>query len=240
MCLGHGGGDGLDFAMGGKVDRYERPPFDDLHCITAIGPMSLLVATTSSPGSYRYKNLLSKLANLQGESPLLRKTLVAHVVHLDSSAEARPNAFLNLARLLSPCSRTVLFPGNLSYVPPKNIYKTLVGQQTSSSSAMTSRIHRRKPVVLTMREYTSFPFAPLAPLLISRDDSTWCTERFFANISRSADWEECLWQVWLAHFGDVEVKQLQGWTPALSDRSNGWSSENPVMVSIPQLYSETC
>lgn len=39
----------------------------------------------------------------------------------------------------------------------------------------------------------------------------WCTERFFAGLSRAADWEECLWQVWLSHFEVVEVKPVQGW-----------------------------
>ena len=217
------------------MDRYGQSSFRDSHGITVIGPVSLLVVTTSPSASYQYRNLVSKLANIQSESLLLRKTLVAHVLHLDPSAETRPNAFLNLARLLSPCPRTVLFPGNLSYTPQKNLYKTLVGQQPTSSSAVTGHIRRRKPVVLTTREYTSFPFAPLAPLLISRDDSTWCTERFFTNVSRSADWEECLWQVWLAHFGDVEAKQFPGWTPVLSDRSNGLQSENSMMVCLLPL-----
>ncbi|PIL34169.1 hypothetical protein GSI_03880 [Ganoderma sinense ZZ0214-1] len=210
--------------------------------------MSLLVATPYPPGSYQHKDLLSILARIQNENPSLRKTLVAHVLHLDRITENRPNAFLNLARLLSPCPRTVLFPGNLSYTPPKNLYKTLVGQQAFSSSAVAGRMHKRKPVVFTMREYASFPFAPLAPVLVSRDDSTWCTERFFANVSRSVDWEECLWQVWLAHFGDVEVKQLQGWAPALPDSTSStssWQSENPVMEKIhrrlaAKFRGETC
>ncbi|KAI1796414.1 hypothetical protein LXA43DRAFT_879998 [Ganoderma leucocontextum] len=201
------------------------------------GPMSLLITTTSTPDSSQHRTMLSMLAKVQSKSPLLRKTLSAHVLHIDPSLETRPNAFLNLARLLSPCPRAVLFPGNLSYAPPKNLYKTLIGQQTTSSSAMAGRIRKRKPVVLTIREHISFPFAPLAPLLISRDDSTWCTERFFTNVSRSADWEECIWQVWLAHLGDVEAKQLQGWTPAVPDRSNAWQSEHPAMVRMPALSS---
>ncbi|KAM5532556.1 hypothetical protein V8D89_013762 [Ganoderma adspersum] len=206
------------------------------------GPMSLLVATASPPGSYQHKNLLLRLAKIQSESPLLQKTLSAHVLHLGPSMETQPNAFLNLARLLSPCPRTVLFPGNLSYTPQKNLFKALVG--LLGSSVMAGRTHKHKPVVLTMQKYPSFPFAPLAPVLISRDDSTWCTERFFANVSRSADWVECLWQVWLAHFGDVEVKQLQGWAPALPGSTSSWQPENPVMKIHRRLAAkfrgETC
>lgn len=221
------------------MDRYEQSPFSDSRCIIAIGTMSLLVTTTSPLGSYQHKKLLSMLAKVQSESPSLRKTLMAHVLHIDPGTETRPNAFLNLARLLSPCPRTILFPGNLSYAPPKSLYKALVSQQLASSSAMTGHVRRRKPIVFTTREYTSFPFASLAPLLISRDDSTWCTERFFANVSRSADWEECLWQVWVAHFGDVETKQLQGWTSVPSDRSNTLEPENSVMVCLLPLLRRT-
>ena len=214
------------------MDRYVQPSCDNSHYITVIGPMSLLVATASPPGSYQQKTLLSKLTKISSGSPLLQKTLSAHVLHLRPSMETQPNAFLNLARLLSPCPRTVLFPGNLSYAPQKNLFKTLVGLQGSFSSAMAGRMHKRKPVVLTTQKYPSFPFAPLAPVLISRDDSMWCTERFFANVSRSADWEECLWQIWLAHFGDLEVKQLQALAPALSGSTSSWQPENSVMVSV--------
>ncbi|TBU29597.1 hypothetical protein BD311DRAFT_720403 [Dichomitus squalens] len=208
------------------------------------GPLSLLVTTTASRGSPRHGALLSNLVKLQAKNSVLQQTLSAHILHLGPSMEARPNAFLNLARLLSPSPQAVLFPGNLSYTPPKNLHKSLMAQQSYSSSAMAGQIPNRKPVVLTMRDHTSFPFTPLAPLVLSRDDSTWCTERFFYNVSRSTDWEECLWQVWLENFGDLEVKALQGWIPALPDRPDGWLSENAAMKVHRRLStkfrSETC
>ena len=151
---------------------------------------------------------------------------------VEPATEVHPNAFLNIARLLSPSPRTVLFPGNLTSVPPESLYKTLLAQQPSSSSALTSpgRKRKRRPVVLTLKDHNSCPFAPLAPLVMARDDSTWCTERFFAGMSRASDWEECLWQVWLANFGDVEVRQVQGWSSTLAEEHESESMENPVAV----------
>ena len=55
-------------------------------------------------------------------------------------------------------------------------------------------------------------------------------ERFFAGMSRASDWEECLWQVWLANFGDVEVRQVQGWSSTLAEEHESESMENPVAV----------
>ncbi|OSD03966.1 hypothetical protein PYCCODRAFT_1408364 [Trametes coccinea BRFM310] len=176
------------------------------------GPLSLLIATNATPASPEHNGLTDKLAALQRKHPPLKQNLFVHLLHLDSRTEPRPNSFLNLARLLAPSPRVVLFPGNLSVVPPKTLYQTLLHQLPSSSSAMTIQGHSRKrrPAVLTSKERTSFPFMPLAPLVLARDDSTWCTERFFAGMPRVMDWEECLWQVWLANFGDIEVRQVQG------------------------------
>lgn len=199
-----------------------------------LGPVSLLVTTTVVPSSAAHVALLTKLANIHNRTPLLKAALSVHVLHLHPATELHSNALLNVARLLSPGTRAVLFPGNLSSAPPKNLYKTLLSQQPSSSSALTSgRIRKRRPVILTLKDHTSFPFAPLAPLVIARDDSIWCTERFFAGMSRAADWEECLWQIWLANFGDVEVRQVQGWESMPSDDHESGAMENPAAVSPP-------
>ncbi|KAI0745440.1 hypothetical protein C8Q76DRAFT_606650 [Earliella scabrosa] len=211
------------------------------------GPVSLVVTTTAVPSSANHIALLAKLAYLRNGTPSLKTTLLVHVLHLEPATEVHPNAFLNIARLLSPSPRTVLFPGNLTSVPPESLYKTLLAQQPSSSSALTSPVRKRKrrPVVLTLKDHNSFPFAPLAPLVMARDDSTWCTERFFAGMSRASDWEECLWQVWLANFGDVEVRQVQGWSSTLAEEHEPESMENPVAVKlhrrlVSRFRAETC
>ncbi|KAI0675035.1 hypothetical protein C8Q78DRAFT_1010138 [Trametes maxima] len=176
------------------------------------GPISLLVTTTAKPSSKEYSVISTKLTAIQRKHPPLKNTFFPHILHLNSSFDIHPNALINLARLLAPSPRVVIFPGNLSETPPKTLYHALLHQQPTSSSAMTST-RKRRPAVLTDHARTSFPFAPLAPLVLARDDATWCTERFFADMSPSADWEECLWQVWLANFGDLEVRQVPGLAP---------------------------
>ena len=126
-------------------------------------------------------------------------TVSLHVLRLQNQAPSNPNAFLNLARLLAPTSTVVMFPGELGSVPPKSFARTL----TSNTSATLA--------VYSTRGRTAFPFSPYSPLLIGRDDPVWCNERFFPYISRSADWQECLWQVWLANFGNIDVRQTTDW-----------------------------
>ncbi|KAI0743837.1 hypothetical protein C8Q80DRAFT_863243 [Daedaleopsis nitida] len=209
------------------------------------GPISLLVVTTAIPRSPEHNALLVKLAQIHHDQPSLKNTLSVHVLHLDPATDVHPNAFLNLARLLSSSPGVVLFPGNLSYAPPKNLYKTLLSQQPTSSSALTpGRTRKRRPVILTTKDHTSFPFAPLAPLVMARDEPTWCTERFFAGMSRAADWEECLWQVWLANFGDVEVKLVQGWE-TVSHNGEEEQMGRPAAAKlhrrlVSKFRSETC
>ena len=169
---------------------------------------------------------------MQHENPELKNILSVHVLHLDLATEQNPNAFLNIARLLSSSSRVALFPGNMSYAPPGTLYKTLLSQQPSSSSALAPRrrARKRRPTVLTTKDRNSFPFAPLAPLVVARDESTWCTERFFAGMSREAEWEECLWQVWLANFGDVEVRQVEGWKLISTTGDDARVEKSPAAV----------
>ncbi|KAH9847628.1 hypothetical protein C2E23DRAFT_848046 [Lenzites betulinus] len=193
------------------------------------GPISLLVTTTAVPSSPEHLQLVAKLTAIQRKHPPLKHTFFVHFLHLPANSDMHPNMFLNLARFLAPSPRVVLFPSNLTSVPPKTLYRTLLHQQPTLSSAMSSegRTRKRRPGILTNTEQTSFPFAPLAPVVIARDDATWCTERFFANMSRTADWEECLWQVWLANFGDLEVRQVADLSTDGADMS-----ENTVTVRV--------
>ncbi|OJT09291.1 hypothetical protein TRAPUB_14288 [Trametes pubescens] len=206
------------------------------------GPISLLVTTTAPPFSKQHTTLVAKLAAMQRKHPPLKQTFFVHLLHLDPATEVHPNAFLNIARLLAPSPRVVLFPGNLSAVPPKTLHSLLLHQQPTSSSAMTprGRPRGRKPAVLTDNERTSFPFAALAPVVLARDDVTWCSERFFAGMTRAADWEECLWQVWLASFGGLEVRQVPGLAGVGVD-----TTDNAVTVKLHRrlvlkFRSETC
>ncbi|KAI0769669.1 hypothetical protein BD413DRAFT_604796 [Trametes elegans] len=207
------------------------------------GPVSLLVTTTVAPSSQEHTKLISRLATLQRKHPPLKKHLFVHVLHLDPANDVHPNVFLNFARLLAPTPRVVLFPGNLSALPPKTLYNALRKQQPASSSALASASHarrRRRPAVLTSAAHTSFPFVPLAPLVAARDDAAWCTERFFAGMPRAADWEECLWQVWLANFGELDVRQVQGVSWDGLDAAEDAAAAKLHRRLVSKFRSETC
>lgn len=129
-----------------------------------------------------------------------------HLLQVDGDAPENPNAYLNLARLLSPTSQIVLFPGNLSVIPPKTFYRSFFSTASPSARNITS-----KPTIFTTRSQSSFPFSPFSPIMLHRDDPLWCTERSFLYVSREADWNDCLWQLWLEHFGEIDVKQTSDW-----------------------------
>ncbi|KZT08497.1 uncharacterized protein LAESUDRAFT_649387 [Laetiporus sulphureus 93-53] len=208
------------------------------------GPISLLVTTTVDPSSPEHEALLYRVSTLQTKNPLLNITLSLHLVHLAPRTPDNPNAFLNLARLLAPTPRVALFPANLSTLPPRALYAGLLAPAASSALAVEPE-PRRSPVVLTSRGQTGFPFAPLAPAVLGRDDPLWCTERFFPPTTRAADWEECVWQLWLENFGDVEVRQTRGWL----HEALATSPTSPAVDSSPaklrrrlvaKFRSETC
>ncbi|KZT65940.1 hypothetical protein DAEQUDRAFT_813915 [Daedalea quercina L-15889] len=227
----------------------------DLHSVIPwamrwTGPISLLITTAVDPLSAEHEALLGRLADLQQRSALLNATLSAHLVHLAPATPTNPNAFLNLARLFAQTPRVVLFPGNLSTTPPKLLYSSLLAQDRGggrASAAITpapASPARRRPAVLTTHGQTGFPFSPLAPVVVGRDDPLWCTERFFLPAGRAADWEECLWQIWLENFGDVDVRHTRGW---LHDALPGAapSTESASMAKLrrrlaAKFRSETC
>ncbi|GBE81502.1 hypothetical protein SCP_0312310 [Sparassis crispa] len=213
------------------------------------GPISLLLTTTAVPSSPEHEMLLRRLSALQTKSSLLNSTLSAHVLHLAPNTPDNPNAFLNLARLFAQTARVALFPGNFTTAPPKTLYASVLTQPTVSSAAMIpppqARPHAQRPVVLTTRGQTGFPFSPLAPLVLNRDDPLWCTERFFPALSRAADWEECLWQVWLENFGDIDVRQTRGWLHEAQPTSASVSADLTVVAKlrrrlVAKYRSETC
>jgi hypothetical protein len=166
------------------------------------------MATFHAPSSTESTNLLKKIKDLQNVSSIKHKVSV-HVLHLAADTAESPNAFLNLARLFAQSHVLALFPGGLSVVPPKVFYH-----------AAASMVNSSKPVIFTTRQRTVYPFASLSPMLLTRESPLWCTERFFLPTSRSMDWTECLWQLWLNSFGDVEVKPTSEWIQELTPAVN--------------------
>jgi hypothetical protein len=129
-----------------------------------------------------------------------RLKVSAHLLHLAPHTPDNPNAFLNLARAFAPTTAVILFPGNLTVAPPKTFQRSL------------SSVHLfNKPVIFSTRGKNVFPFNTLSPVLLDRDSPVWCSERFFAGGSRVADWAECLWQLWLENFGNIDVRPTTDW-----------------------------
>lgn len=161
--------------------------------------ISLVVVTRCAPSSMESQKLA---ANLQGLRKLssVRTKVSMHILYLAPEAPENPNAFLNLARAFARSPVVVLFPGSLSVAPPKTFFRSVA-----------SAAHLPRAAVFSTRQHASFPFAPLSPVVLGREDPLWCTERFFPPLSRSFDWTECLWQVWLEKFGDIEVKLTTDW-----------------------------
>lgn len=169
----------------------------------AIGPISLLVTTTVMPSSVPHQILLSKLSNLKARLPVRTARLLSlHLLYTTPISSEPSNAYLNLARLLSPTDHVVLFPGNFSILPPPMLLDTL-------SSQLRDQSHHLR--IISNQNDRKFPLAALAPALMPKDHSVWCTERFFLSSSRDSDWEACLWQLWLDSLGDVEFIQSTDW-----------------------------
>lgn len=180
----------------------------------ASDAISLLVVTRHERFSPEAKTMLSKLRDIHKISSVKSKVSV-HILYLPTHSQENPNAFLNLARIFSQTRSLVLFPGSLSVVPPKMFYRSIASVASSP-----------RAVVFSARQRTAFPFAALSPIVLKREDPLWCTERFFPLLSRAADWSECLWQVWLENFGDVEIKSTTDWVQ---------NSRQPSNISVAEV-----
>ena len=151
-----------------------------------------LVVTTTLPSNTVRQTLIQTIADLSSRS--LNSSLFLHLLHLDRATAENPNAFLNIARLFAPTYSVLLVPGNHSAAPWAGLHGTLMSSLIISSQVPT-----------VVGNSSSYPFNPLSPVLLPRDYPTWCTERFFPPLSRAADWDECLWQLWLETFGTVDL-----------------------------------
>lgn len=150
------------------------------------------MTTTIKRTSPAHEELLERLRSLVTRPALASVSL--HLLHVDATTKNSANMYLNLARLFAPSSLSVIFPGNISATPPAKFYESLITRART--------IHR--PSVLTEGSIATFPFPPLSPVFIPRDHPLWCNERSFLSSSRTSDWDECLWQIWVDGFGKVD------------------------------------
>ena len=149
------------------------------------------------------QSLLQRLIETPSNSTLPNQR-ISYLIYLKGSAGEQPNAYLNLARLVSQTDHVVLFPKLVTELPPTAIYSDLYNST------------RNAPAVLTSSwENSAFPFTPFSPLMVHRDDATWCDERFDFLGSPSVPWEECLWQFWVTkHRGVQTIVSKHPWKPA--------------------------
>lgn len=131
-----------------------------------------------------------------------------HVLQVFSSSGGSANAYLNIARLLAPTDRVVLFPDGLPLVFSSNLYSSIIWSTSL------------QPLVLGNNSRRTYPFAPMSPVVLPKDYPTWCTERFSLFRSRSLDWEDCLWQLWLESAGEVKSTTVDNWPVVEIDESN--------------------
>jgi hypothetical protein len=141
---------------------------------------------------------------------------------VNASTQENPNAYINLARILAETDRIVLFPRHLLNIEAHSAHTMLKKHALSS--------HGSKPAILTASGHTSFPFSPFSPILLHRDEPVWCDERFALSSSGAFDWEECIWQFWLAKYGSIHPLPI----PESSWPMEGPLTESAVRVSAHQ------
>lgn len=146
------------------------------------------MATATHPHSVLHQQLLQRLKTLRAHPSLSSVTL--HLVH-DQKSQYSPSTYLNLARLFANSRTVMLFPANLSNVLPPDFH-----------NALTSRIPHpiRKPLLITSTGTSAFSIPDLTPVILPQNYPLWCTEKAFLA-SRTSDWDDCLWQLWLEEYG---------------------------------------
>ncbi|KAJ7783283.1 hypothetical protein B0H16DRAFT_1710078 [Mycena metata] len=152
------------------------------------GPISLVMTTETQPHSIQHQQLIQRIKPLRDHPSL--SSLSLHLIHTTHNGHS-PSAYLNLARLYANSRTVMLFPANISNLLPSNFY-----------SALASRLHLpiRKPLLVTSLVTSAFSIPDLTPVVLPRNYPVWCTERGFLA-SRTSDWEDCLWQLWLEEYG---------------------------------------
>ncbi|KAG2345672.1 hypothetical protein BDR05DRAFT_930332 [Suillus weaverae] len=175
---------------------------------TWSGSISLVVVTSARSGSTgstmlkRFPELISLFDTHASFG------LSFHVLQVSSSSGGSANAYLNVARLLAPTDRVVLFPDGLPSHFSSNLYSSII-RSTSP-----------QPLLLGNNSRRTYPFAPMSPVVLPKDYPTWCTERFSLFRSRSLDWEDCLWQLWLESAGEVKSTAVDNWPVVETGKSN--------------------
>lgn len=189
------------------------------------------MTTTAVPKSEAHVALLKRTHGFK--THLSIPGLSLHLLHLSHQNQGSPNTFLNIARLFAATKTVMLVPANLSFLPL--ITSDLAKQEFRSGSL---------PSIVTISPanwptFSALPF--LSPLIIQLDHPVWCTDRFFLDNSRTADWTECLWQFWLDAFGEFRNIQATIRTRSQQAYASGSNSEGTIRRRLsPRFRTEAC
>ena len=156
---------------------------------------------------------------------------ISYLVYLKGSAGEQPNAYLNLARLISQTNHLVLFPRL-----PLELDTAVIYSHFHNATHLHSR---NTPVVLTAsRKNSEFPFSPFSPLMVHREDTTWCDERFDFLGSPFVAWEECLWQFWITKHGRLQPIASRGPWKAVLDTNRTAVRRVPCvkLLSLSEIH----
>ncbi|KAJ7251530.1 hypothetical protein B0H12DRAFT_642280 [Mycena haematopus] len=143
------------------------------------------MVTSTHPHSVSHQQLLQRLQTLRNHPSLSGLSL--HLFHRHSPSDS-PSVYLNLARLFSNSRIVMVLTANLSNVLPSNFYNALSSRPT------------RKPLLITSAAPSVSSIPDLTPVILPRNYPVWCSERAFLA-SRTSDWNECIWQLWLEEYG---------------------------------------
>jgi hypothetical protein len=118
--------------------------------------MSLVVVTSAQSGLTDHLTILKRFPELMSLIDTHASLgLSFHVLQVSSSGGSA-NAYLNVARLLAPTDRVVLFPDGLLSHLSSNLYSSVV-----KSTSL-------QPLVLGNNSRRTYPFAPMSPSFFLR------------------------------------------------------------------------
>lgn len=159
----------------------------------------------------KFRNVLKLLSS----NPMLEGRLSLHLYVNPAKVTPQHNALINIARLFAPSKRVLLMP----YLPMDtnvDIMPNTIDVANTTTTVLMGRIDARNNL-----KNGTFSFDTL--LLVDRDDSRWCPERFVS--SSRIQWAECLWTFWLSSLGHLETVDL-----SYTAKSSPDIKTAPVMV----------
>ncbi|KDR75798.1 hypothetical protein GALMADRAFT_268364 [Galerina marginata CBS 339.88] len=177
--------------------------------------LSLVITTSAALDSAQHKRLLEEIRQRVPPPSVSRVSI--HLLHVKETGVGSPNLYLNLARLLAFTDWTLIFPGELNEpFPPwlQDVISSIDLEAKTGAYLLIAGAYKYK-----------YPFPALSPLLLRKDRDFWCTERFFAGVSRATDWDECLWQLYLEMTGEIYLLDVPSDVKILSVGDKASASE---------------